>query len=83
MDELLSVLQIHFVKVAKIALDEKEELVVQEGRLACEEKAALTVLLVPERDKALAIFVVDAFVNEEVFTDDDNPTGAGVAWDLD
>lgn len=83
MDQLLGELQSHFVKVAKLALNEEEELVVEEGGLASDEEPALSVLLVPQGDEAFAIFVVNTFVDEEVFTDDYDPTGAGVAWDLD
>ena len=83
MHKLFSVLQSYLVKVAKLALDKEEKLVMQEGCLVCKKKAAFAVLLISERNKALAVFVVYSFVNKKIFADNDNPARTAVTWDLD
>lgn len=82
MHKLLSVLQSDFVEVPKLALDKEEKLVMQEGCLVCKKKAAFAVVLVSERDEALSVLVINAFVHKEIFADDDNPTGSCVTRNL-
>lgn len=83
MNELFSELKSHLVQIAEFTLDEKEELVMQESGVAGNEQVAFPVRIMPQRDKALSIFMVDSLVDQEVLADDDDSTGAVVTWDLD
>ena len=82
MNQLLRVLQRDLVKITKLALYEEKKLIVQESRLAGYEKTTFSVLLVSKWNIAFAVFVVDSFVYEEVFTDDDDSARARVTWYL-
>jgi hypothetical protein len=83
MHKLLSVLQSDLVEVPKLALDKEEKLVMQEGRMVCEKKAAFAVVLVSERDEALSVFVINSFVHKEIFANNNNPAGSCVTRNLD
>jgi len=82
MHKLLSVLQSYLVEVPKFALDKEEKLVMQECRMVCKKKTAFAVVLISKRDIALSVLMINSFVLEEIFADNNNTAGSCVTWNL-